>query len=303
MTQTRIAVIGEALVDVVVGGETHAGGSPMNVAVGLTRLGRPAELHARIGSDAYGEAIRAHLAEDGVPIGPRTLVDGASWAAFVTLDAEGKAEYEFSLHGEIEIPAIDDYSLVHSGSIGALREPGSTALLAAFRAAPTQTVRSFDPNIRENVIGPADAATASVFELAAATQVVKLSDEDAAWLRPGSTPAQVLQELADGGARFAVVTRGAEGALALVDGVFYERPALPVVVVDTIGAGDAFMSGLLYGLLRDGTDRLIANGEPIPADLVRSAVDTALASAAITVSRAGANPPYPAELEERLAQR
>lgn len=297
---TRIAVIGEALVDAIVGGETHAGGSPMNVAVGLTRLGRPAELHARIGTDEHGDLIRACLAADGVPLGARTLVEGESWAASVELDADGRAEYDFSLHGEIPIPAIDEYDLVHAGSIGALREPGSSALLEAFRTAPARTVRSFDPNIRADVIGPADAATARVFALAAAAQVVKLSDEDAAWLRPGADPADVLQEFADGGARFAVVTRGPEGALALVDGSLYERPAPAVTVVDTIGAGDAFMSGLLFGLLRDGTERLIADGAEIPERLVASALDTALASAAITVSRAGANPPRQEELADWL---
>lgn len=295
---TRIAVIGEALVDTIVGGETHAGGSPMNVAVGLTRLGYPAELHARIGSDRHGDLIRAHLAADGVPLGTRSLVEGASWVASVRVDAEGRAEYDFALDGEIPIPAIDEYALVHTGSIGALREPGSSALLDAFRAAPAQTVRSFDPNIRADVIGSADAAAARVFALAAAAQVVKLSDEDAAWLRPGAQPADVLKEFADGGTRFAVVTRGPEGALALVDGVLYERPAFPTTVMDTIGAGDAFMSGLLFGLLRDGTDRLIAAGEPLPGGPVISALDTALASAAITVSRTGANPPRSEDLEQ-----
>lgn len=299
---TRIAVIGEALVDVVVGGQAHAGGSPMNVSVGLTRLGWPAELHSRIGADEHGDLIRAHLAADGVPLGARTLAEGASWAASVRLDAEGRAEYDFALHGEIPIPEIEDFALIHAGSIGALREPGSTVLLDAFRAAPARTLRSFDPNIRADVIGPADEARARVFAIAAAAQVVKLSDEDAAWLRPGSEPDDVLREFADNGTRFAVITRGSRGALALVDGVRYERPASPVTVVDTIGAGDAFMSGLLFALLRDGTDRLIREGRPVRGEAVLSALDTALASAAITVSRAGANPPHIEELALRLGR-
>ena len=293
---TRIAVVGEALVDVVVGGDSHAGGSPMNVAVGLTRLGYPSELNAWIGSDGHGDLIRAHLAADGVPLGAGTRSEGPSWTASVELDADGRAEYAFRLHGDISVPAIDEYELVHTGSIGALREPASSALLEAFRAALARTVRSFDPNIRAAVIGP---AADRVFALAASAQIVKLSDEDAAWLRPGRHPADVLLELADGGTRFAVITRGPEGALALVDGVVYERPALPVIVADTIGAGDAFMSGLLFGMLRDGADRLIAGGAPIPPQLVMSALDTALASAAIAVSRAGANPPHPDELAAR----
>jgi fructokinase len=300
MNQARIAVIGEALVDIVVGGEAHAGGSPMNVAVGLARLGRPPVLHARIGDDAYGDLIRAHLAEDRVGVGAHTLVDGPSWTATATIAEDGSAEYDFALAGEIAVPELDELALVHTGSIGALREPGSSALLAAYRDAPAGTLRSFDPNIRADVIGPADAARRRVFELAAASQVVKLSDEDAAWLRPGASLDDVLDALAEGGTRFVVITRGAQGAVALVDGVRYERPAVRVDVVDTIGAGDAFMSGLLFGLLRDGTDRLLVDGAPIPAEDVVAALDTALVSGAITVSRAGANPPRPAELEERL---
>ncbi|MFD6698702.1 MULTISPECIES: carbohydrate kinase [unclassified Microbacterium] len=301
MTHPRIAVIGEALVDIVVGGAAHAGGSPMNVAVGLARLGRPPVLHARIGDDAYGDMIRAHLAADRVGVGADTLEAGESWTATATLAEDGSAEYEFALTGEITVPELDGLALVHTGSIGALREPGSSALLAAYRGAPDSTLRSFDPNIRVDVIGSADAARRRVFELAAVSHVVKLSDEDAAWLRPDAGVDEVLEELAAAGARFVAVTRGAQGVVALVDGVHYVRPALPVSVVDTIGAGDAFMSGLLFGLLRDGTDRLLVTGAPIPAENAVAALDTALASGAITVSRAGANPPHRAELEARLA--
>lgn len=297
MTHAHIAVIGEALVDIVVGAGAHVGGSPLNVAVGLARLGIPSVLHSRIGDDDHGDAIRAHLAADRVGIGPATLVAGESWTATATIAADGSAEYEFALSGDIAVPDLRGVDLVHAGSIGALREPGSGALLTAYRAAPAHTVRSFDPNIRAAVIGPADRARERVFALAGASHVVKLSDEDAEWLRPGAAAEQVLEELAGGGTRFAVITRGARGALALTDGVLLERPAHSVRVVDTIGAGDSFMSGLLYALLRDGTDRLLADSAPVPADSVAAALDTALAAAAITVSRAGANPPTGAELD------
>lgn len=300
MTQARIAVIGEALVDIVEGGGVHAGGSPMNVAVGLARLGRAPVLHARIGDDAYGDLIRAHLVADRVGIGARTLVEGPSWTATATLAEDGSAEYVFALAGEIAVPELDALTLVHTGSIGALREPGSSALLGAYRNAPEETLRSFDPNIRVGVIGPPDAARRRVFEFAAASHVVKLSDEDAAWLHEGASLDEVLDALAAGGTRFVVITRGAHGAVAFVDGVRCERPAVSVDVADTIGAGDAFMSGLLFALLRDGTDRLLVEGAPIPAENVAAALDTALVSGAIAVSRAGANPPCPAELGERL---
>lgn len=288
------AVIGEALVDIVVGAAAHAGGSPMNVAVGLARLGEQTVLHTRIGPDAHGELIRSHLADAGVRLGAASLVAEPTWTATATLDAEGKAQYGFALGGAIAVPALGELRLVHTGSIGALRTEEADAVRAAFRTADPGILRSFDPNIRADVMG--DAARERTVLLARECQVLKLSDEDADWLRPGTDPWAVLEEFAALGVRFAVVTRGGAGCLALVDGIRYDRPARPVGVVDTIGAGDAFMSGLLFGLLRDGTDRRLVDGSPLPEGAVEPALDTALASAAITVSRAGANPPDSDEL-------
>ncbi|WP_295034467.1 carbohydrate kinase [uncultured Microbacterium sp.] len=297
MTHEPIAVIGEALVDIVEGGETHPGGSPMNIAVGLARLGHPTVLHTRIGSDPHGDAVRAHLDAAGVELGPGTVVPGRTSTATARLDAEGKAEYDFDIDWDIAVPDIAGARAVHTGSIGALREPGAAAVLAALGAAGSETLRTLDPNIRPDVIGERDEVLRRVVELAALCPVVKLSDEDAAWLVPGAPLEEVLAGLADRGARFVVATRGAEGCLALVDGTWFARPARPVAVADTIGAGDAFMSGLLHALLRDGTDRLLVAGDPLPEDAVRAALDTALASAALTVARAGANPPTLTELD------
>ncbi|MDR2323307.1 MAG: carbohydrate kinase [Microbacterium sp.] len=296
----RIAVIGEALVDVVEGGETHAGGSPMNIAVGLARLGHPTTLHARIGADDYGALIRAHLDEAGVSLGPDTLVTGPTSTAIARVDAEGKASYAFDIDWDIPAPDVTGTRLVHTGSIGALREPGAAAALAALGTAAANTLLTLDPNIRPDVIGTKEEVLRRVADLAALCQVVKLSDEDAAWLAPDATLEKALADLAAHGARFVVVTRGSEGCLALVDGAWFARPAQRVVVADTIGAGDAFMSGLLHALLRDGTDGLLTAGEPVPDDAVLAALDTALASAALTVARAGANPPSTAELDQAL---
>ena len=299
MPQT-VGVVGEALVDVVVGGGTHPGGSPMNVAVGLARLGFPTVLHSRIGSDAHGAAIRAHLAESQVRTGPRTDVPGPSWTATATIDREGKAQYAFDLPGDIEVPELTGLVLVHSGSFAAVREPGSSALLAALRAAPPSTLRSFDPNVRPDVMGEAEAARERIREIAAECHVVKLSDEDAEWLAPGTAPEDVLRMLADLGVRLAVMTRGERGCLALAGGAVVSRPALAVPLVDTIGAGDAFMSGLLAGLLRQDAERAVTAGDPLDPETTGMALDTALASASIAVSRAGANPPTSAELDAVL---
>lgn len=293
-----VAVLGEALVDIVVGGSAHAGGSPMNVAVGLARLGDPTVLHTRLGSDAHGDLLRAHLRTAGVELGADSVVDEPTWTATATLDAEGKAQYAFALGGAIAVPVLADLRLVHTGSIGALRAEEADAVRDAFHDADPGILRSFDPNIRADVMGP--GAAARTRRLAAECHVVKLSDEDAAWLHPGEELDSVLAQLASLGVRFAVITRGGDGCVALVDGVRYARAARPVAVVDTIGAGDAFMSGLLHGLLRDGIDRLLVGGDALPAGAVEAALDTALASAAVTVSRAGANPPDSNELATLL---
>ncbi|WP_424936045.1 MULTISPECIES: PfkB family carbohydrate kinase [Bacteria] len=299
MPQT-VGVVGEALVDIVVGGETHPGGSPMNVAVGLARLGLSTVLHSRIGSDAHGAAIRAHLMRSGARIGPQTDVSGPSWTATATVDGEGKARYSFDLPGDIEVPELADLALVHTGSFAAVREPGSSALLAALRAAPASTLRSFDPNVRPDVMGAAETARERVREIAGECHVVKLSDEDAEWLVPGASPEDVLRMFADLGARFVVMTRGERGCLALADGTVVSRPALAIPLVDTIGAGDAFMSGLLAGLLREGADRVLVEGGQLGPERIRAALSSALASATIAVSRAGANPPTSAELDAAL---
>lgn len=296
--QPVIAVIGEALVDIVAG-VAHPGGSPMNVAVGLARLGEPTVLHTLIGADAHGHLIRAHLATAGVALGPDSVGRSRTWSARATLDAAGSATYDFDLDGRIPVPALHGLRLVHTGSIGALRDGEATEVRAAFAAADSDTLLSFDPNIRAAVMG--EGARERTFALAASCHVVKLSDEDAQWLRPDTPLEDVLAEIAATGVRFVVITRGAQGCIALVDGEVHHRDARATTVADTIGAGDAFMSGLLFGLLRARTDRALVTGAPIAADAVTGALDSALASAAITVSRTGANPPTAAELTAVLA--
>ncbi|MDQ4212864.1 PfkB family carbohydrate kinase [Microbacterium sp. ASV81] len=292
------AVVGEALVDLVDGGDAHPGGSPLNVAVGLARLGEPAILHTRIGRDPHGDLIRTHLAASGVELGDASLAEGETWTATATVDDDGRASYTFDLGGTIAVPPLQGLQLVHTGSIGALRAEEAEAVRAAFHDTDPGTLRSFDPNIRADVMG--EGARERTGALARECHVVKLSDEDALWLHPGEELREILPQLAARGVRFAVVTRGGDGCLALVDGAWYERPARAVLVADTIGAGDAFMSGLLFALLRDGTDRLLVAGEPVPPALVEAALDTALASASITVSRSGANPPRSSELSAVL---
>jgi fructokinase len=297
---TRALVIGEALIDIVrrPGAEPvgHAGGSPMNVAYGLGRLGVPTTLVTQIGADPFGEVIAGHLAAAGVEVLPGSVTAGATSSATATLDAAGAARYDFDLRWELPVlPLPSPCTLIHTGSIAATLQPGARAVHTAFTTAPAGTLLSYDPNVRPGIMGSRDEVLRAVEDLAAVAQVVKMSDEDAAWLYPGRSVDQIARDYVAAGVALFAITRGGDGALLRAGGATTELAAHPVTVVDTIGAGDSFMSGLLYAILVGNATEAILQNALSAADLGRLG-QTALASAAITVSRAGANPPSVAEL-------
>ncbi|ARC57892.1 2-dehydro-3-deoxygluconokinase [Frondihabitans sp. 762G35] len=292
-------VVGEALVDIVVDGDEHrehAGGSPMNVAYGLARLGVDTALRAQLGQDARGRAIEEHLAGAGVHLDPATFHDGSTSTAVATIQADRTARYDFDIAwdpGAIEVPA--GVRLVHTGSIASALAPGSAAVLALFEANRGSALLSFDPNVRPSITPSRDDVLTTVDALASLAHVVKMSDEDAEWLHPGVSLDEVLDRYLGLGAVVAAITRGGEGCSIATREVRLTLPSLPVDVVDTIGAGDAFMSGLLFAILSRGLDGPLREGV-LGEDDLRAVAATALASARVTVSRAGANPPTPAEL-------
>lgn len=292
-------VVGEALIDIVVDGPTtveHPGGSPMNVAYGLARLGTPTVFRATLGRDARGDAIVRHLGETGVTLDPRSFTDEPTSTAVATIQPDRHAEYDFSISwrpGAIEAP--QEARLIHTGSIASVLRPGSDDVRRLVEASAPAALISFDPNVRPGVTPSRDDVVASVEGLVAVAHVVKLSDEDAAWLYPGVPPADVLSRFLDLGATLAAMTRGGDGALVVSHDDRLDLPSYPVEVVDTIGAGDAFMSGLLSAILSRGLDTSLRAGR-ISGDDLAAVADVALRSARVTVSRAGANPPTPEEL-------
>ncbi|PPF83028.1 carbohydrate kinase [Pseudoclavibacter sp. RFBJ3] len=306
LTSTHLAstlVLGEALVDLLPGdadspeGRALPGGSPMNVAVGLARLGHPSQLAARLADDQLGRLVLTHLEESGV-----ALVDGAldgerTSTAKATLDAQGSASYEFDLDFSLPTPHLDGVDVLHTGSIGAVVDPGGAVVRASFAEARARggILTSYDPNVRAAIMGDRETVRERVEALASLSHVVKLSDEDAEWLYPGVSPSEVLRRFTTLGARLAVMTRGSEGALARTSRRELTAEAPPVRVVDTVGAGDAFMSGLLHAVSAASTRHALVEGldEDAWAD---AALATAARSAAVTVARAGANPPWPQEL-------
>lgn len=305
----RTLVIGESLIDVVQhpDGSTHehVGGSPANVAIGLARLGCDVLLATVIGDDERGARITSHLENEGVSLAEGSIAGRSTSVARATLDATGAAAYSFELSWELPEPSIQGLAHIHTGSIAATLEPGASAVLTTIQRARPEATISYDPNARPSLMGDPHDVRAKIEALIGLSDVVKASDEDIAWLYDGAPIPDVLRRWAQLGPALTVVTRGGDGAVVgLSTGELTSLDAPTVAVVDTVGAGDSFMSGLLSGLLDTGLlggiearERL---GSASLADIV-PAVERALACAAITVSRAGANPPRLAELQERDA--
>ncbi|MFB8086038.1 carbohydrate kinase [Streptomyces sp. NPDC055992] len=301
-------VIGECVADIVrlpgAPDRVHPGGSPANVAHGLARLGHDATLLTQLGADDNGRLIRAHLTGAGVEVRDDDATDPTP-SAVVTLDDEGRASYAFEITWSLGPVALDRQPRhVHTGSIAAVTAPGAATVLAAVESLRTAATVSYDPNVRPALMGEHEAAVRRVERCVALSDVVKASDEDLGWLYPGREPEDAAERWLAAGPALVLVTRGGEGATALLPGGRVDIGALPVDVVDSVGAGDAFMSGTLHalaahGLLGEaGRERLRAPDRDTVSDVLRHAA----ASAAVTVARAGANPPDESELRAALAR-
>lgn len=309
-----LTVIGEALVDVVQrpGAESHAhpGGSPMNVAVGVSRLGHEAQFIGRYGKDAYGELIDAHLQASGVllPVGADAKKTSVAQA---TIGETGAAEYEFDIDWSLDAAqaALDEVgktaTAVHVGSIGAMLEPGASAVLNTVKQAAPHALISYDPNCRPSIVPDAAEARAWAESIVRHSDVVKASDEDLLWLYPNRTLEESARAWLELGASLVVVTRGEMGPWAITrktspDGI--ALPAYRVEVADTVGAGDSLMAALIAALL----DRDIkgkgarAAIELLSKDDLKEILAFAAVAAGITVSREGANPPSRDELNAVL---
>lgn len=301
---SHVLAVGEALVDEVHrpdgSAAEHPGGSIANVALTLGRLGRDVRLATWLGRDERGDGVRAWLAESDV-----TLAEGSDEAdrtsvAIATLDDGGSASYEFDLTWRVpeRAAAGADTLAVHTGSIAAVLEPGAGQVRTLIEAARETSTITYDPNARPVIMGAADAARERIEALVALSDVVKVSDEDLGWLYPGQDPIEAARAWRMGPA-LVVVTKGGDGAVALTAGGDVEVKAPSAQVVDTVGAGDSFMGALIDGLWSHdllGAGRREALRAVVP-EVVSEILEQCVAVAAITVSRAGANPPRRAELD------
>ena len=261
-------VVGEALVDLMetdFSGERAyrpmVGGAPLNVAVGLARLGRPVEFVGSIGRDVLGQRIRAFLAATGVGTAGCVEVDAPTSLAVTSFSG---AEPDFHFYGEppsygllsptsLDLARIRAATILYCGSIALLCEPSLAAARLAWRE--PGPIKAFDPNVRLNLVRDRGALRTIVEEFAATADLVKLSEPDALALFDAD-PGAAAEHLRAVGAATVVVTRGAAGALVVTGTGRATVPAPAVRAVDTTGAGDAMMAGLLSGLLDGVPDTL-----------------------------------------------
>jgi fructokinase len=308
-----ITVVGESLVDVVArqghGDPTaHPGGSPANVAVALSRLGQRTALVTQIGADDYGTLIRAHLARNGVDVILAGPASRPTSRALARLDAHGAATYEFDLSWDVRgLRLAEGSGAVHIGSLGVVLAPGGEQVLRLAESACRRgdVVTSYDPNVRPSVTPDRPGVAATVERAAASAHIVKMSDEDLAFAFPGTTPAQLAARFIGDGrpTQLLVVTRGRDGAEAVTRRTRLSVPAVPVAVVDTVGAGDTFTAALLAGLADSGllSPEALATRVARDGGVLREVVGQAVAAAALTCTRPGADPPTAAGLRRFLA--
>ncbi|OBE91969.1 carbohydrate kinase [Mycobacterium sp. 852002-10029_SCH5224772] len=297
----RALVIGEALIDRVErrGTAEHVGGSPLNVAVGLSRLGRGVDFLTHIADDESGRRIVAYLKSSGVQLVPGSVSAEHTPTAVATIADDGSATYTFDLQWQLSgTPEVAPPSLVHTGSIAAVREPGCLAVAALLDAYRVSATLSFDPNVRPSLIADRDAAQARIAHLVERSDIVKVSDDDLRWIDPDRDPLRTARGWLASGPAVVVVTMGGRGAIAFCAAGDARVQARPVRVIDTVGAGDAFMVGLLDALWAVdllGADRRSALRR-IGLDALTAALEAAGLASALTVSRAGADLPDRAAL-------
>lgn len=281
------------------------GGSPLNVALGLARLGHAAAFFTKVSGDLFGQRIRAFMAREGIDQRFLIPTDRNTTLAIVSLSEEGSAAYSFYIDGTADrsiepddVPARfpDDLEVIHVASYSTVTEPTASALARLIAQEKHRRFISYDPNIRASIEPDLDLWRAKVAEIAASATLVKASDEDLAQLYPGRAPESILSDWIAAGAALAIVTRGEDGALALcASGATASAPGLPVSVFDTVGAGDTFQAATLAGLKERGALGRAALGTFDEASL-RALLGFAVRAAAVTCSRRGADLPRRADL-------
>ncbi|RVV98591.1 carbohydrate kinase [Mesobaculum littorinae] len=293
----------------------YSGGAVFNTAIALGRLGAPVSFFSGLSTDLFGAQLIAALDASGVSADRAARSDRPTTLAFVQL-AEGQARYAFYDEGtagrmlrDTDLPQVGpEIAAAFFGGISLAVEPCGTAyetLMLELSTRASGPVTMIDPNVRPGFVADEPAYRARIGRMIAAADIVKISDEDLHWLEGPGDPAALARGMLGGealandaqgrGPRLVCLTRGAEGALGVTEADEVFVPARKVEVVDTVGAGDTFNAGVLAGLNRAGVlSRAGLAG--LSREDIEAALSLGIRAAAVTVSRAGANPPWSEEL-------
>jgi fructokinase len=304
-----IAVAGEALIDLVVDHDgcvgAQPGGGPFNTARTIGRLGLAPAFLGRLSRDGFGRLLHASLDQDGVRLSVPDLVEAPTTLAVVEVDADGAAHYGFYLAAtascDLDFPQLeaalpDHVTALHAGSLALTMEPIATGIERLIVSAiPADTLVMVDPNCRPQAITDHRAYRARLNRILRRTDVVKVSREDLAYLYPDSPAHVAAANMLESGPNLILLTDGPRPARALLPGQQVSVEVPPVVVVDTIGAGDAFGGAFLAWWTRSELTRRDLH----QIDQVREALLAAVQIAALTCTRVGAEPPWFAEVQGR----
>jgi len=307
-------VAGEALMDVFTGATTptgialdaRIGGSPLNVAFGLARLGQPVAFLGGISSGELGERLLDALRAEGVSLDAVHRSKAPTTLSLIGVDARGVPEYAFYGQGAADrtlpIEALErmpaNARALHVGSYTMVTDETARTQAALIERVQGRLVVSYDPNLRLNVEPDIEVWRAKLAWMLPRTDVLKLSDEDLGLLYPGIAPADFAADCLSKGAGLVALTRGAHGAIAWHPSGICDVPPEHVKVIDTVGAGDTFQAGLLTRLEELGA--LSHDGiRNMPAKVLLDAMRFASQAAAITCSRRGADLPRRSELGVR----
>jgi len=294
-----IWVAGEVLIDLIPRGAERVaivGGGPANTAKALARLGFDSFFIDGLSTDKYGEQARAELLADGVKLDYTLTSSNPTCLATVTLDENGNASYDFLIDGTATFEFNDTWlpdpthppAVLHVGTLATIVEPGATNLFNWAKSVKAPLV--FDPNIRSSVVSDRARYQQIVEKWATISSVIKMSDDDLAWLYPEMDFRSAAENFINEKTQLVVITKGASGLDGFTEDGEVSVPGVKVEVVDTVGAGDTVGAILVEAIVKYGLDNLVG------ATLERT-LNRAAAAAAITCSRAGANPPTLKELE------
>ena len=300
-------VCGEALIDLIPvrpGSDQRQaipGGGPANTAHALARLDIPTEFIGGLSDDQYGQRMRSEFIAGRVGLTFTPEHQLPTCLAIVSIDVDGGATYEFKIDGtatfafateNLPDPKVIQPDAIYIGTLATIIEPGASILKDWIIQAKDYAPIIYDPNIRSSVISDRSRYQEVVKEWVALSNVVKASGDDLAWLYPDSDPLEIARGWVASGIQLVVITKGENGMVGVTENQEVSIPGVKVDVIDTVGAGDTVGAVLVEALVEFGLEKLTS-------ELLSHTLHRAALAAAITCSRAGANPPTKAELLQR----